>query len=106
MECINIKKVEELTKRGLMQPSGLEAFNKREEGKSRIYTYENEPVKLDRIFEKKFAANKKALKFFQSQAPSYKKVAIHWVMRAKQEATKFNRLVKLITSSEAEQRVF
>ncbi|MEP6596837.1 MAG: hypothetical protein ABJA71_12870, partial [Ginsengibacter sp.] len=50
--AVNIKKVEELIKQGLMQPAGLEIFNMRDENKSRIYTYENDPVKLDRKFAK------------------------------------------------------
>src|SRR5437868_3468723 len=33
--AINIKKVEELTKLGLMHPAGIDAFNKRDEKKSR-----------------------------------------------------------------------
>ena len=89
-----------------MQPAGLEVFNKRKESKSGIYTYENEPVELDPNFEKKFKANEKAWQFFQSQAPSYKKVATHWVIRAKQETTKFNRNEKLIAISEAGKRVY
>ena len=34
--AINIKKVEELTQKGLMRSAGLEIFNKSEENKSRI----------------------------------------------------------------------
>src|SRR6187549_476911 len=44
--AINIKKVEELTKQGLMQPAGLASFEKRTEGKSRIYSFEQEKVEL------------------------------------------------------------
>ena len=57
---VNINNVEQLIKQGLMQPAGLEVFNKRKESKSGIYTYENEPVELDPNFEKKFKANQKA----------------------------------------------
>ena len=35
--AVNIKKVEELTKQGLMQPKGLLAFEKRKEHKSKIW---------------------------------------------------------------------
>jgi uncharacterized protein YdeI (YjbR/CyaY-like superfamily) len=103
--AVNIRKVEELTKQGLMKPSGLAAFEKREESKSKVYAYENGPAKLSIQFEKKFKSNEKAWAFFQSQAPSYQKTAIYWVMSAKQESTKHNRLEKLITGSEAGQRV-
>ncbi len=103
--AVNIKKVEELTRLGLMQPAGKAAFEKREESKSRIYAYEKEPVKLAAEFEKKLKANKKAWSFFESQAPSYQRTAIHWIMNAKQEATKISRLEKLITTSEKGQRI-
>ena len=99
--AINIKKIEELTKQGLMQPAGLASFEKRIESKSKIYSYENEEVDLTPIFKKQFKANKKAWDYFQSLAPSYKKVSLHWVMRAKQETTRIKRLHQLISDSAA-----
>ncbi len=98
--AVNIKKVEELTKQGLMQPSGLASFEKRKEEKSRIYTYENEEEKLPPKFEKQLRANKKAWSYFQSLAPSYKKLSIGWVIRAKQEPTQLKRLSELIADCE------
>lgn len=103
--AINIKKVEDLTKQGLMQPAGLASFKLRKEHKSKIYAYEKEAVKLSDHFEKKFKANKKAWKFFQSLPPSYHRSAIHWVMSAKQETTSIKRLDELITDSEAGQKI-
>jgi len=99
--AINIKKIEELTKQGLMLPAGLEAFKQRSEKMSRVYSYENEPVPLSKPFEKTFKANKKAWAYFQSQPPSYQKVATRWIMTAKQEATQQSRLQTLIADSEA-----
>ena len=99
--AINIKKVEELTKQGLMQPGGLAAFEKRKESKSRIYSYEKEPAKLAAVYEKKFKANKKAWAFFKSLSPYYQKLGVHRVMDAKQEKTQISRLEKLIKESEA-----
>jgi uncharacterized protein YdeI (YjbR/CyaY-like superfamily) len=99
--AVNIKKVEELIKQGLMQPAGLAGFEKRKESKSRIYSYEKEATKLAADYEKKFRANKKAWAFFTSLAPSYQKLGIHRVMDAKQEKTQLSRLEKLITESEA-----
>ncbi|MCO4291647.1 YdeI/OmpD-associated family protein [Solitalea sp. MAHUQ-68] len=101
---INIKKVEELTKQGLMQSAGLAAFEKRTEAKSRIYSFEKDPVDLSAEFEKKFKANSKAWDYFQSQAPGYKKQVTHWVMDAKQEATKLKRLETLIAKSATGER--
>ena len=103
--AVNIKKVELLTKAGLMRPAGLAAFAKRSEEKSAIYAYEKEPVKLDKDFEKQFKANKKAWKFFHSLPPSYQRTAIHWVMSAKQEATRLKRMQMLIEDSAQQQKI-
>ncbi|SDQ12519.1 Uncharacterized conserved protein YdeI, YjbR/CyaY-like superfamily, DUF1801 family [Chryseobacterium soldanellicola] len=103
--AINIKKIEELSKAGLMKPEGLQAFELRKEEKSRIYSHEKEPATLDPEFEKQFKSNKKAWDFFSKQAPSYKKVMIHWIMSAKQEKTRLSRLEKTITESERQKRV-
>ncbi|HEY3390569.1 MAG TPA: YdeI/OmpD-associated family protein [Prolixibacteraceae bacterium] len=98
---INIRKVEELTKQGLMFPAGLAAFEKRNEQKSAIYSYENRPEKLDNQNEELLRSNLKAWEFFQSQPPSYQRTAIYWVMSAKQETTRLKRLNDLIADSEA-----
>lgn len=103
--AVNIKKVVELTKEGLMYPAGLAAFSKREENKSRIYSYEMDLAILSNEFLKKFKANKKAWKFFQSMAPSYQNTTFHWVMSAKQEITKMKRLDELISDCEEERKI-
>jgi uncharacterized protein YdeI (YjbR/CyaY-like superfamily) len=100
--AINIKKIEELTRQGLMQPAGLASFENRKENKSRIYSFENEEVKFPTEFEKQFKANKKAWKYFQSLAVSYRKTSLHWVMSAQQETTRLKRLNQLIAESAAE----
>ncbi|MCV9933063.1 YdeI/OmpD-associated family protein [Flavobacterium sp. LS1R47] len=97
--AINIKKVEDLTKLGLMQPAGITSFKLRKEDKSRIYTHEIEEVHFSDEFEKIFKANEKAWDYFQSLAPSYKKVSKNWVMSAKQETTRIKRLNELIADS-------
>ena len=99
--AVNLKKIEELTQKGQMQPAGLESFKNRKSEKSTIYTYENEAIKLSPQFEKQFKSNKVAWKYFQSLSPSYQKSSTNWVMSAKQEITKLMRLNKLISDSEA-----
>lgn len=103
--AINIKKVEELTQKGLMYPAGTEAYSKRKEHKSKIYSYEKDASILSNEFLKKFKTNKKAWNFFKSMAPSYQRTAIHWVMDAKQEATKMKRLEELIRDSEVGRKI-
>lgn len=98
--AVNIKKIEELTKLGLMKPEGVAAFNKMKNSNSKIYTYEQKEIVLDKKYESIIKANKKAWKYFDEQlAPSYKKISIKWVMSAKQEATRLSRLKILIDSS-------
>lgn len=102
---VNIKKIEELTKAGLMKEAGLGAFKLRKEEKSGIYSHEKEPSKLTLEYENQFKANKKAWEFFEEQAPSYKKVMIHWIMSAKQEKTQISRLEKTISESKNGKRI-
>lgn len=101
---INIAKVAELTKQGLMQPEGLEAFAKRKESKSGIYSFEKEATELDAASEKLFKSNKKAWAYFNSIAASYRKLAIHHIMGAKQEATKQRRLERVIADCAEEKK--
>ena len=96
---VNIKRVEKLNKLGLMTPAGLKAFNARLKEKSGIYSYEQEEKELADDYKKKLMANKKAWECFQSQAHSYQRTVIHWVMRAKREKTRQKRLMELIEES-------
>jgi len=98
---INIRKMGELMERGLMRPSGLKAFDMRQDKKSGIYSYERkEDARLAPVYEKKFKANRKAWSFFQSQPAWYRRTSIHWIMSAKKEETRIKRLTKLIKDSQ------
>jgi len=99
--AVNIKKVKDLTKLGLMKPEGLKAFGFCKEEKSKIYSYENPGVLFDKSSEKLFKANKKAWVFYQTTTPIYRKVTTRWVMSAKQESTRLKRLNELITDCAA-----
>lgn len=98
--AINIQKVDQMNKLGLMHPAGLAAFERRNEQKSVIYSYENRPQKLSDENEILLKSNLKAWEFFQSQPPSYQKIAIYWVVSAKQETTRQKRMNELIADSE------
>jgi len=98
--AVNIEKVKKLSRLGLMKPEGIEAYGRRKEHKSKIYSYEQKDVQLDKSFDEKFKKNKKAWQFFTKKlAPSYRKISIRWVMSAKQEKTRLKRLDILIASS-------
>ncbi len=101
----NIKRVEELTKAGLMHQAGLEAFARRKPEKSGVYSFEQEHAKLTPEMETEFKENQKAWSFFIGRSPSYKKTCLHWVMSAKQESTRRKRLKVLIDSSASGLRI-
>jgi uncharacterized protein YdeI (YjbR/CyaY-like superfamily) len=103
--AININKIEELTKAGLMKPAGLKAFSLKKENKSVNYAHENGTVFLDSNYEKQFRENKIAWDFFKKQAPSYQKAIIRWIMSAIQEKTRQSRLEKTIKESRKQKRV-
>jgi uncharacterized protein YdeI (YjbR/CyaY-like superfamily) len=98
---VNIRKVDELIKKGLMKPAGLEVFQKRKLERSGIYSFENQEADLGPAFEKIFKSNRAAWKYFLSLAPSYRKVSKSWIMSAKQEATRSKRLNEIIRDSAA-----
>lgn len=104
--AVNIKKVKELTAKGLMRPAGLAAYARREEARSGVYSYENRHLAaLDAEREATFKAHEAAWDFFGKQAPSYRQTAIYWVMNAKRDETRSKRLAKLIDLSAAKSRL-
>jgi uncharacterized protein YdeI (YjbR/CyaY-like superfamily) len=100
--AINVKRVAELTRLGLMHSAGIKAFEARKGDKTGIYAYEQrKTATLPPAYQKQFRANKKAWAFFQSQPPWYQRTATYRVISAKQEATREKRLAELIRDSEA-----
>ncbi|HZE26873.1 MAG TPA: YdeI/OmpD-associated family protein [Terriglobales bacterium] len=99
--AVNVKRVAELTKLGLMCPAGVIAFEARKGDKTGIYAYEQrKSAKLSRAYEQQFRANKKAWNFFQSQPSWYRRTAAYRVISAKREETRLKRLAQLIEDSE------
>jgi uncharacterized protein YdeI (YjbR/CyaY-like superfamily) len=103
--AVNIRRVEELSRLGLMRPAGLEAFARRRENRSGIYSYEQRTADLPEPYAKIFKKNKLAWKFYQEQPPGYRKILNWWVVSAKQEETRLKRLAKLVEESEAGRRM-
>lgn len=101
---INVRRVNQLIKLGLMNQSGLTAFRLRDPKKTGVYSFENAERNLDPAYEKQFRLNKKAWEFFQQQPPGYKRLAFYRVMSAKRAETRLRRLNLLITNSKAHRR--
>ena len=101
--AVNLKKMEELINSGKMTSVGMEVFEKRDKERQKLASYEQQVVKFSKQYLVGFKANKSAWTYFRKLAPSYKKASIHWVMSAKREETRQNRL-KIFINSCAEQR--
>ncbi len=103
--AVNLKKVAALKQLGLMTKPGLDVYNQRDKQKSNQASYEEPDVKLSAKLEEQIKTSKKAYTFFNALAPSYKKSTIHWLMSAKREETKKNRLEVLIQSCEQGKKI-
>ena len=97
---VNIKRVGELSKLGLMHESGLKTFRSRDVTMQNRYSFEQDKVSMPAPHLKIFRLNKKAWKFWLSMPPSYKKAATWWLISARQESTRQKRLGELIACSE------
>jgi uncharacterized protein YdeI (YjbR/CyaY-like superfamily) len=104
--AINIAKVADLRKQGRMTPAGEAAFAARRTDRSRTYSYEqrHEPA-FDAEQEATFRSNAAAWEWFVEQTPSYRRLAIFWVVSAKRPETRTRRLATLIACSAAKRRV-
>jgi uncharacterized protein YdeI (YjbR/CyaY-like superfamily) len=104
--AININRVAELSKSGLMHSAGLAAFEKRDDARSAIYAYEQrKTAKLPAPFEKKFREQAGAWKFFRSRPPWYQRTSTYWVISAKREETRLKRLATLIDCSAGKRNI-
>jgi uncharacterized protein YdeI (YjbR/CyaY-like superfamily) len=97
---VNVARVAELERAGLMHPAGRAAFAARtEEG---TYSYEQrDTAAFDPERERRFRAATSAWAWFSAQPPWYRRTATHWVMSAKREETRDRRLAALIEDSAA-----
>ncbi|MBD0283040.1 MAG: YdeI/OmpD-associated family protein [Thermoleophilaceae bacterium] len=98
---VNLEKVEELKRRGLMRPAGLRAYEQRREEKTGIYSYEQrEAAELPAEYEERLRANAAAWQYWSARPPSYRKAATWWIVSAKREETRDRRLAQLLEHSE------
>lgn len=100
--AVNIAKVGRLQAGGLMTPAGAEAFAKRTEAKSRVYSHEQKKISALTPTElKTFKKDKLAWEFFEKTPPGYKKSLLHWVCGAKKAETRATRFSKLLQACAA-----
>ena len=104
--AINIERVRVIRAQGRMREAGSQAFARRLEQKSRIYSYEQvNTAALERGELARFRKAKSAWKFFQAQPPGYRKLVLWRIVSAKRAATRESRLAALIKASQEGRRL-
>jgi uncharacterized protein YdeI (YjbR/CyaY-like superfamily) len=102
---VNMRRVGELTKLGLMTEAGLAAFKARDEKRSGVYSFENRPQSLPPDLEKVFKANRQAWEFWTALPPGNRRTVTWWIVSAVKDETRRSRLAKAIESSAKGQRL-
>ncbi|MCG6957908.1 MAG: YdeI/OmpD-associated family protein [Gemmatimonadetes bacterium] len=97
----NIDSARRLVESGEMRASGLAAFERRREDRSRAYSFEQGEVALDAELEGRLRANEKAWTYWQAQSPGYRRTVTWWIMSAKRQETRLRRLDTLVLDSAA-----
>jgi len=102
---VNTRRIKELMALKRVAAPGLEAFRRRDPKKTRLYSFENRPKALDPALERAFKQETKAWTFFHAQPPGYRRLAMFFVMSAKQPATRERRLAVLMKRSAEGERI-
>jgi uncharacterized protein YdeI (YjbR/CyaY-like superfamily) len=98
--AVNRGKATALIAAGRMMPAGLKAWEARPEGENAGASYEvGGADRLPPPMEKRIRANAAAWAWFRARPPGERRVTVHWVTSARQEATRMRRLELLIATA-------
>jgi len=93
---LNKRYIKELTKAGLMHESGLKIIKLGKQNGSWTALDAVEKGIIPNDLQTAFDANPKAFENYQNFAPSYRKSYLYWLNQAKREATRQNRITKIV----------
>ena len=97
--AINIAHVERLEREGRMRPAGRAAFARRRDDAQGVYAHEQaEAGELPAAYAALLDDDPLASAFWARATPGYRKQCIHWVLSAKQEATRDRRMGQLVVA--------
>jgi hypothetical protein len=88
-----------------MHAAGLAAFERRDAAATRRPSFGRDSAELDAAHVRRFKGNVTAWKYFESEAPWYRRLAVRWVTSAKKEETRLRRLETLIANSACGRRI-
>jgi uncharacterized protein YdeI (YjbR/CyaY-like superfamily) len=104
--AINLRKVKELERAGLMRAAGRAVLAARDPKRARVYSFEQrKELVLSPAHAKRLRGEIAAWAWFSAQAPWYRRTAVFWVVSAKREETRERRLGILIADSAAGLRI-
>ena len=103
--AVNAARVAALKTEGRMRPAGLAAFAKKLENRSGIYSYEQRPQDLPEEYRALLSVDPRALGFFDAQPPGYRKLMAWYVVSAKKEETRAQRVARLLDACRAGKRL-
>lgn len=98
--AVNIAKVEALIKLGRMHATGIAAFERRLESKSRVYAYEQKDADIS-LSKNELAILRKqpdAWRFFQSWTENYRRKVVWWIVSCKKTETREKRFNQLLVA--------
>lgn len=98
---VNVALVGELIAQGRMHPAGLAAFERRRADRTGVYSFEQPAQDLPPAYAATLAADAAASAFWDEATPTYRRIAVHWVVSAKQEATRHKRMAQLVADCAA-----
>lgn len=99
--AVNVAHVERLREQGLMTPAGEAAYALRREDRTATYSYERPAGELPERYAARLAGDPAASAFWAEATAGYRRVAVHWVLGAKQESTRDRRIAQLVDDSAA-----
>lgn len=102
---INVAAIQELMEQGLMHPAGLAAYESRRQDRIGVYSFEAESAELPPHVAAMLVADPRAASFWAAATPSYRHLATHWVVSAKQEGTRDRRIAQLVADCAAGQLI-
>jgi uncharacterized protein YdeI (YjbR/CyaY-like superfamily) len=104
--AVNLRKVKRLEEEGKMHAAGRAALARKPSDSGTRYAFEKRPEKFPPAMVKQFKAmSRTGWEFFERQPPGYRRLMIHYVISAKQEATRQKRLKQLVDTSAAGKRI-
>jgi uncharacterized protein YdeI (YjbR/CyaY-like superfamily) len=100
----NVARVAALRAEGRMRPAGEDAFARRREERTAIYSFDGN-WQLDSSAEAALRADDGGWTFWEAQPKGYRRLGTAWVMSAKRPETRERRLAQLVEACAAGERL-